>query len=180
MNLWIFLFITLLLFWGFYLKNKKLKEPYIGYCLTSESIIMPEHIKEAIIMPEHIKEAIIMPEHIKEATVNQSYLAPKDKKDSIITSRLLKKKIQSIRKALEDKAEWEYNKINSYSHYSPTQPNDLVIDEQTFFLDSKERSSVNPVLTQFDYLKKSDNTPSKYLAPRNYQLFNEYGFKTYY
>jgi hypothetical protein len=160
MNLWIFLFVALLFFWGLYLKNIKQVEPFIGYCMTTEPIIMPEHIREA--------------------TVNQSYLAPKDKKDSIETTRLIKKKIISIRKALEDKAEWEYNKINSYSQYSPTQPNDLEINDQTFFLDTVEKSSVNPVLTQFDYLKKADYTPSKYLAPRSYQLFNEYGFKTYY
>lgn len=139
-------------------KYKQIKEPMVGYCLSEK----------------------IMPYHIKEVTTNNSYLAPQPKKDSIETSRILKRKIKAIRKALEDKATWEFNKINSYSKYSPTLSNDLQISENVFYLENPKVDSVNPVLTQFDNLKNHEKTYSFYVAPKNFQLFNEYGFKTYY
>ncbi len=115
---------------------------------------------------------------LKEPMVGYCYSEkmPYHSKQVDIESRPLRKKIRTIRKALEDKATWEHRKINSYiPEYSTTQNNDLKTNPQEFELNSSYVSKhiINPIVTQFDSIESSDKTPSYYMAPKQQYNFTK-------
>ncbi len=108
---------------------------------------------------------------LKEPMVGYCYSekTPYHTKEVHLESRPLRKKIRMIRKALEDKATWEHNKMNSYiPEYSTTQNNDLNTNAQEFNLSigSVSKHAINPIVTQFDFIHPSDKTPNYYMAPK--------------
>ena len=123
---------------------------------------------------------------LKEPMIGYCYSekTPYHTKEVHLESRPLRKKIRTIRKALEDKASWEHTKINSYiPKYSTTQNNDLKTNPQEFELSlgNVTKHAINPIVTQFKYdsysgtrplnmsiptIDSFDKTPSFYMAPK--------------
>jgi hypothetical protein len=112
-----------------------------------------------------------------------------------INSKLLRKKIRAIKKATEDKGNWEHTKINTYIGNKIT-PYDIsdekYISNQS--LDKVQNITINPITTTFDFNPFGPKNPSAYSnvhgttkteteftkAPKNYYIFSdEYGFRTY-
>lgn len=151
---YILLIIPLFLFLAMY--SKKLKEPMIGYCYSEKT---PYHAKQVHLLDPSFEET--------------------DKK----VNKQLIKKIRTIRKSLEDKASWEHNKMNSYiPEYSTTQNNDLNVSPQEYelSLDNVSKKSIHPVVTQFDFIESSDNTPMYYMAPKyQYNYVNRFNKETH-
>ena len=148
---YILLIIPLLLFIAIY--QRKLKEPMIGYYNS---------IKEPMFGYYN---------SIKEPMINYCYSdkTPYHTKSVHLENKQLRRKVRTIRKALEDKATWEHNKINSYiPEYSLTQNNNLKLHPQEFELtiENSSKRVLNPIVTQFEKIESSDKTPSFYMAPK--------------
>ena len=110
-------------------------------------------------------------------------------KEVWIDSDLLQKKVNAIRKSVDDKGVWESDKMNTYIDKNTT-PNDLV-EQNSMPLDKVSRDQVGPNKHEFDFDPfgpKSKNpfsnidgyVPLYTPSPKHYYEFSkDYGFHTY-
>ena len=131
----------------------------------------------------------------KRGSVNNPPTFVDHDKEVWINSKLLRKKIRAIKKATEDKGNWEHTKINTYigNKITPYDTSDKkYISNQS--LDKVQTAIINPITTTFDFNSFSPKNPSAYSdihgttiteteftkAPKNYYIFSDqYGFRTY-
>jgi len=115
-------------------------------------------------------------------------------KEVWINSKLLRKKVDAIRKSNEDKATWEYVKMNTYNkNTSPYDPTEHDMESQLTMEDQKE-VVINPIVTSFDFPDLSPTNKNPYgtlhgiiedstdamAAPKpDYVFSKSYGFRNY-
>jgi len=198
---YVLLLIPILFFIGLYVKKRNqsiLKDPKIGHI---KEHLTDYQIKEVRKEMEWIDSEDDPPRNElcnlyekKPGSIRKIPALLYHDKEVWINSDQMRRKVAAIHKSTEDKATWEYVKMNTYNKKTtPYDPSDKKVDDQQSLSDHKE-VIINPIVTTFDYPDMSPTSPNPYgtvhgmiedstdamAAPKpDYVFSKSYGFRNY-